>query len=408
MFVVKNLRKEKKDGWTYLVVDFEARGVKSPFEEKTMWFAVEDKNADMLTDDVYDAFVLVPLYLGMHYHQDVHIEGKISPLLYHNITHYLMNIFDDFSDYTVPVEFSVDGFKVAKKGPVDLIGTGISCGVDSLTTIYDNYVNETDKNLRINSLLLTNCGTHGDYEDKRTREIWLKRAKMNQRTADELGLPTYLIDSNLHAFTHKIGEQRIGYLAIYSCVICLEKYMRRYYCSSTLSYDFIKRFYKQARDIDIAEYAESYMLPLIRTERIELVSDGCQYTREEKTERISDWDLAQKYLNVCVNPGESVENCSHCHKCMRTLLALEAMGKLDKFNKVFDLQEYHKSKDFYKRKFVYEYNKNAFSTTIIDYMRYNGMRAPSKAVSYPAGFVNRVIEKIHRVGFESKVRKINN
>ena len=98
MFIVKNLRKESKDGWTYLKTDFEVKDTESPFEEKTMWIAVEDKNADMLSDDVYDAFVLVPLYLGMHYHQDVHIEGEISPRLYHNITHYLMKIFDNFSE----------------------------------------------------------------------------------------------------------------------------------------------------------------------------------------------------------------------------------------------------------------------------------------------------------------------
>lgn len=394
MFIIKNLRKKKKDGWTYLTVDFDVKGMKSPFEEKTMWFAVENKNADMLTDDVYDAFVLVPLYLGMHYHQDVHIEGKISPLLYHDITHYLMNIFDDFSDYTKPVKFTVDGFKVAKKGPVDLVGTSISCGVDSFTTIYDNYIEETNETLKINSLFLANCGTHGDFEDERTRDIWLERAKMNQAAADELGLPIFLIDSNLHAFTHKVSEQRVGFLAIYSCIICLERYVRRYLCSSALSYDDMKRFYRQSRDMDMAEYAESYLVPLISTERLQMVSDGCQYTREKKTERISDWELAQEYLNVCINPGESVKNCSQCHKCMRTLLALEAMGKLDKFEKVFDLRKYQKRKDFYKRKFVYEYNKEAFSATIIDYLRHHNISVPSRLVAYPVVFSDKVIRKL--------------
>ena len=397
MFTVKNLRKEKKDGWTYLIVDFDVKGMKSPFEEKTMWFAVEDKNADMLTDDVYDAFVLVPLYLGMHYHQDVHIEGKISPRLYHNIEHYLMKIFDDFSDYTTSVKFAVDGFKVAKKGSVDLIGTGISCGVDSFTSIYDNYIEESDENFKINSLFLANCGTHGDYENKRTREIWLERAEMNQKAANELNLPTYLIDSNLHAFTHKIGEQRIGYLAIYSCIICLERDIRKYYISSTLSYDDIKKFSDHARDIDIAEYAESYMIPLIATERIEFISDGCQYTREEKTEKICDWDIAQKYLNVCVNPGKRVENCSHCHKCMRTLLVLEAMGKLNNFNKTFDIPTYHKHKNYYKKVYVAKYGKDAFSTTVIDYLRNHNINTPVKFTAYPSVFVYKVVRKLSRI-----------
>ena len=397
MFVVKNLRKKEKDGWTYLVVDFEVTGMKSPFEEKTMWFAVENENADMLTDDVYDAFVLVPLYLGMHYHQDVHIEGKISPRLYHNINHYLMKIFDDFSDYTIPIKFTVDGFKIAKKGPVDLIGTGISCGVDSFTSIYDNYIEEFDENFKINSLFLANCGTHGDYENKKTREIWLERAKKNQEAANELNLPTFLIDSNLHAFTHKIGEQRIGYLAIYSCIICLEKYISRYIISSTLSYNDIKRFSDHARDIDLAEYAESYMIPLISTERIEFVSDGCQYTREEKTERICEWDIARKYLNVCVKPGESIENCSRCHKCMRTLLVLEAMGRLNDFNEVFDIPTYHKYKNYYKKLYVTRYGRDAFSTTVIDYLRNHKISTPSKITAYPSVFSHKAVRKIIRM-----------
>ena len=109
MFIVKNLRKESEDGWTYLKTDFEVKDAENPFEEKTMWVAVEDKNADMLSDDVYDAFVLVPLYLGMYYHQDVHIEGEMSPRFYHNIIHYIMKIFDNFSDDTRPIDFTVDG-----------------------------------------------------------------------------------------------------------------------------------------------------------------------------------------------------------------------------------------------------------------------------------------------------------
>ena len=61
MFIIKNMRKEIKKGWAYLKCDFEVTEIESPFEEKTMWIAVEEKNEDMLSDDVYDAFVLVPL-----------------------------------------------------------------------------------------------------------------------------------------------------------------------------------------------------------------------------------------------------------------------------------------------------------------------------------------------------------
>ena len=385
MFIVKNLRKESKDGWTYIKTDFEVTEIKNPFEEKTMWIAVEDKNSDMLTDDVYDAFVLVPLYLGM------------SPRLYHNIKHYLMKIFDNFSDYTKPINFTANGFKIAKKEPVDLIGTGISCGVDSLTTIYDNFIETKDENFKINSLFLVNSGTHGHFENKKTEKIWLERAELNKKAADELGLPMYLINSNFHAYTHKIGEQKIGHLAIFSCFIGLQKCIKRYLISSALSYKESAKFSEHSRDNDIAEYAESYMLHLMSTERIEIVTDGCQYTRAEKVERISDWNIAQKYLNVCIHPINNAHNCSCCSKCMRTEIVLDAMGKLDNFKEVFDIEKYHKENKFYKCKFKENYNKEPFSTTIVDYAKEHKYKMPSRLFIHTRVFIYRVIKKLKKI-----------
>ncbi len=43
-----------------------------------MWFAMKEENKDMLSKDSYNAFFLVPLYLGMFYHAKVKIEGKVS------------------------------------------------------------------------------------------------------------------------------------------------------------------------------------------------------------------------------------------------------------------------------------------------------------------------------------------
>ena len=350
----------------------------------------------MLTDDVYDAFVLVPLYLGMHYHQDVHIEGKISPRLYHNIVHYLMKIFDNFSDYTRPIKFTVDGFKKAKKAPIDLIATGISCGVDSLTTIYDNFIETSDEEFKINGLVLTNCGTHGDYENEKTRKIWLERAKLNQKAADELDLPTFLVDSNLHAFTHKVSENRMGFIAIYSCALALQRYIRRYLTSSGSSYDDCSKYSLVERDVDMSCYCETYMPHLVSTERFELVIDGCQYTRSEKVEKICDWDIAKKYLNVCLEPKEDGRNCSACQKCVRTLLVLEALGKLDDYRNIFDLKVYQKKRGFYRDQYLT--GNDAQSKSLTKYLRdHNKASSLDILFSYPRFFARRVIRKINKI-----------
>lgn len=380
MINVSNIRKEDSNGWIYLKCDINVSGMKNPFEERTMWLAVEPDMGGYLDASVYDPFVLVPLILGMFYHQDVHIDGNISPKLYHNIKHYLMRIFDNFSDETAPVNFTVKGFDTINGELGSMIGTGISCGVDSLTTIYDNFIMEDDPNYKINNLFFVNTGTHGDYGEKSLNR-WKERAALNRGAAEELGLPMHLINTNYHAFTHKIDEEKIGYLAIWSCFIALQKCIKRYYASANISYEEICEFYKLSRDFDLSEYCESYMPHLLSTERFELVVDGCQYTRAEKTERISDWEFAQKHLNVCVTPLEHAKNCSGCNKCMWTLIPLEAMGKLDNFSQVFDIEKYKRISFKWKCKFVAHYGKDSMETSIVRYARKKHLRMPSMIVA---------------------------
>ena len=398
MFKLSNLRKFTKDKWTYLSCDFNVTEIENPFQEKTMWVAVEEKNADMLADNVYDPFVLVPVILGMYYKQDVHIDGNISPRLYHNMQHYLMNIFDRFSDRTSPISFTVNGFDTVTRG-VELVGTGISCGVDSLVTIHDNFVNENDPNFKINSLFFVNCGTHGDYEDPASHKKYRDRVALNKTAAEELGLPMYLVNSNFHAFSHKFGENQVGYLAIYSCILSLQKYIKRYYTSSNYSYDEIARYTELSKDYDIAEYSESFMPHLVSTECFELVIDGCQYTRTEKTERISDWVFAQKHLNVCVPCLEDGRNCSNCNKCMWTLIPLEAMGKLENFSEVFDIETYKKNAFRWKCYYLRNYGKDGMQTSIIDYVKARGMKLPPRWVARGILFMYRVLRKLKLISF---------
>jgi len=318
MIELSNIRKEEHGDWVRLVCDVTGlEDVQTPlsktnksskkehklvhFDENTIWFAVKKEDSDFLTDEVYDPFVLVPYYLAMYFGLDLHIHGKISKRLYFNLTNYAYKIFLNFSDYTRKINFSVDGFaSPLKKG--NLIGTGITCGVDSLTTLYSHFEKETDPEYRINHLFFFNCGTHGDYENPATRQKWLDRFESNRHAAEDLNLPISLLESNIHAFSHKAGgEEPIGYLSIYSCIFSVQSAVRLYYTSSDYEYAQVLEMGHTKRDIDISEYAGPYLVPLVRTENCEIIVDGSQYYRSEKTTLISGWSLAHKHLNVCVN-----------------------------------------------------------------------------------------------------------
>lgn len=73
------------------------------------------------------------------------------------------------------------------------------------------------------------------------------------------------------------------------------------------------------------------IMNLISTEKLEFVIHGSQYTRPEKTLKVSKNNLSHKYLDVCVNANfienNNLLNCSTCFKCMQTLVTLDYYKK---------------------------------------------------------------------------------
>jgi hypothetical protein len=57
--------------------------------------------------------------------------------------------------------------------------------------------------------------------------------------------------------------------------------------------------------------------------------DGLTLSRLDKTRLVSDWDTALQNIRVC-GPNWPGRNCGECEKCIRTMLALLALGALDK------------------------------------------------------------------------------
>ena len=342
MIRISNLRIEDAGEWTKLACDFDWESAEpNPFSVRTLWFKTRKENADFFSTKVYDPFLMVSYYMAMQYGQDLKIDGCVSKKLYRNLTNYVERIWRDFSPELKSVKLLVDGYGVTEQDG-NLIGASISCGVDSLSTLYDRFEKETDPEYRVNAVFYFNCGTLGALEAEHTGTLYNARFELNKSTADELGLPVYRIESNIHGlYSHDI-QQRVGYIAIWSCILSMQRKIRRYYISSSWSYEEVVKCHEQSRDFDMDEFCGTYLLPLIQTEVLELIYDGAQRRRSGKTENIADWAVAQRHLNVCIVEKETAENCSCCSKCLRTLYALDSLGKLEAFSGVFDIENYKK------------------------------------------------------------------
>ncbi len=373
MIDISNLRTEIHGEWTRLTADIVSDFPRKDCED-TIWVAVKNENADMLTTDVYNMFLLFPLYMAMYYKSDLHLHGKVSETLYYNAVNYLQPIMCSFSDDLKKINIIVDGFGEAE-GSHHLVGTGISGGVDCLSTIYTHYEQEQQEDAKINALFMTNFACDSDITK---RDLFYARCEDMRKIADALQLPFYAVDCNLDYFL-QLGD-RCSYFCLYSCAFALEKVLKKYYISSSLSYAEILQWNKNSRNKDWSEYADPYAIPLMKSLNLELISDGCQYTRTEKTELISDWNIAQKYLYVC-SGKKSVVNCCECIKCRRTLLPLEAMGKLDAFSGVFNIEKYKKRSFEYKCWLVVANKREVFATDNYQYCKRHGMKLPSWIVA---------------------------
>ena len=69
--------------------------------------------------------------------------------------------------------------------------------------------------------------------------------------------------------------------------------------------------------------------PLLSTGTTQVLHDGADATRTEKTVRVAQSDLALNALHVCYREPES-ENCGRCRKCTLTMVTLAALGALDR------------------------------------------------------------------------------
>ena len=73
-------------------------------------------------------------------------------------------------------------------------------------------------------------------------------------------------------------------------------------------------------------FYDVYVNTLLSTECTEIIDDGNQYSRTQKTELIADYPPAHQYLNVCVDHSDvylSVHYFSVCYNCLSKFITLE-------------------------------------------------------------------------------------
>jgi len=103
--------------------------------------------------------------------------------------------------------------------------------------------------------------------------------------------------------------------------------------------------------------------------------------RLEKSEIISEIPDTWNFLEVCVPPPklpQEAGNCGQCFKCARQALIFDAMGKLECYKNVFDLERYQKSRSCYWLR-MHDVSSDVFAEKILNYTRETNFHLPALA-----------------------------
>ena len=351
---------------------------------KQFWFSVDDEYRTWLTDDVFDAFLVTMIYPAMYYGENIEICGNVSKRIWHNTLHYVQGIIKAYAPSFHNITINVQGFSDAAKAEHLHIGTGFSGGIDSFSTLMDNFFNTDDSDYKIDTLFFFHVGQYGNVRKHSTWERAYNRFGITKDFAKEIGADAVMMSTNMFDFYIPHWEYDAGVICRIASVLVFQKALKRYYISNTVTYRELSKLDFTNHYIDMAEISDPIIMPLLSPTGLDILCDGAQHTRTEKTANIADLPLAQKHLNVCVNSSdEHVEatNCGHCSKCLRTMMALDSINALQKFSRVFDLSQWEKYSYRYKCEQVFRYKYDSFAQDNVDFARKHGKHLPNKLIA---------------------------
>lgn len=161
-------------------------------------------------------------------------------------------------------------------------------------------------------------------------DIPIKNNNEFQRLKAEYTIIAQEMNKNLIDIVTNIRETRLetaGWGTFYfgsafcSCALMLEnRFERLLFSSGGENYN---AFWKWG--------SHPFTDPFLSTSRTNFHIDGIGYNRIDRLKYIAQFEVVQKHLRVCYI-SKTDKNCCNCEKCYRTMLALELLGCLDKFD----------------------------------------------------------------------------
>ena len=382
MLILNKPTVEIKDSWCII----KARLNDDKGFSKELFYAVDAKLNDKINDDI-DPFVFWAMLIAIQKKESLYVNADFPNRLFYGISQILFPSFKKMGVY-VP---SLQAKAIVESGEnrkVKGVATGLSGGIDSFYTVLEHMQGELKLTHLVNFIpnekALTFTNEQIKFKTGKSLDVW------NDKLGGLLNLPIIKVYSNFNEDC-KFHFEKIHAFCNLSHALLLKGIISSYLYST--GYDIEK----VALDFSDTSHYELLICQAVNSPYFEMVSYHPAVNRLEKTMAIVDNELVQSFLHVCVKREIGEGNCTECFKCQRVLTTLDALGKLQLFEKVFDLQKYYQNKRKIWSSITYKakINKDPFALEILSCAKSNGYRKPFGI------FVNVLL-----IGIKNQVRKL--
>lgn len=348
-----------------------------------VFYEVEEEYGRYLSDNRADFALYLAVPVAIREGYDIVCNTPVTEILLHNIVEVLIPTLQ-LGDSGVK---DIKIYAPTSTEPIggNAVGTGISCGVDSMYTV-QKYENPDCESMKLTHLFLGSLNSElwGMVDDDNVVTWGMKfddSIKRCQSVADDLGVPLIKMFTNAVKWACKERTVWSKHLFMHhyitmSAVLALRKLWSVYYFSSAYEYSHFNL--KNNLTLDTADH-ELLSMHVLGLRDFTCYSAGQEKNRIEKTLALSEYDLARKYLHPCNCKGPvncSRPNCSS-YKCLRALMTYDYYDKLDAMSIVFDVERYRKN----RREYIWWLQRNRNDSFLKDLYKLISSKYPDEVNS---------------------------
>jgi hypothetical protein len=279
------------------------------------WYDVPESFASELSTSGNPWLALL-LPLAASLNEKLRIASPVDPTLLANVSRVSAIWRSWYADLSIPeIDAELDG--VAQIAEKERTASLFSGGVDSLFTLLRDRPTAAPGERRPITDLITVWGFDIPIDDL---TAFVRLRDRHRALADSVGLEFIDVATNIRMTRWR--EASWGYLAhgpaLASVALLFEKKFGAVYIPGSGGYRKLLPW-------------GSHLVtdPLFSTRSTAIVHDAAAYLRIEKIEFLSKSQLALDSLRVCWE-SLSDANCGECGKCVRTMVALDLFGALDR------------------------------------------------------------------------------